>query len=75
MPDQLKRFVYSRKMWAFLVGLVTLISASIQDGSFSAEEIEKLVYLVVGYVLSVALEDGLSNINPPKPVQTERKDA
>ena len=66
MPTTLKKFLYSRKFWAFVAGLVTWFGASFEDGNFSVGEIQALVVIVGTYMGSVALEDGLSNINAPK---------
>lgn len=64
MPEKLKWTLQSKKFWAFVTGFVGLAFASYQnDGVITAGEIEKLVYLVIGYIASVALEDGLSNRN------------
>lgn len=54
----LKKFFGSRKAWAFLAGLATLIGASLEDGVFVAQEIQAISALVIGYVFSVAWEDG-----------------
>lgn len=57
----------SRKFWAFVTAFVGLGFASYQnDGVITAAEIEKLVYLVIAYIASVALEDGLANHNAGK---------
>lgn len=58
MPEVLKKFVYSRKFWAFAAGLVAALSAAAQDGVFTADEIRNIVLLVAAYVASVAWEDG-----------------
>lgn len=56
--ELVKRFLLSRKFWAFITGLVTLVSASLEDGRFSPEEIQSIAAIVIGYVLSIAWEDG-----------------
>lgn len=57
--DKLTRLLQSRKFWAFAAALVGLVSASLQnDGVFSAEEIQAISGLVIGYIFSVAYEDG-----------------
>lgn len=64
MPEKLKWTLQSKKFWAFITAFVGLGFASYQnDGVITAGEIEKLVYLVIGYIASVAVEDGLSNRN------------
>jgi hypothetical protein len=63
MPNVLKKFLFSRKFWAFIGGLVAVLAAAAQDGFFSTEEIKQVVWLVVGYIFSVAFEDGLSHHN------------
>lgn len=64
MPDKLKWTLQSKKFWAFVTAFVGLGFASYQnDGVITVGEIETLVYLVIGYIASVALEDGLSNRN------------
>lgn len=66
MSPTLRKFLTSRKFWAFVAGMVTLLGASLEDGSFSVGEIQTLAATIIGYVGSVALEDGLSNFNAPK---------
>lgn len=59
MDNKLMRTLQSRKFWAFAAALVGLVSASLQnDGVFSVEEIQAVVGLVIGYIFSVAYEDG-----------------
>jgi hypothetical protein len=58
MPEVLKRFFSSRKFWSFAVGLVTLVSASLEDGTISGQEAQAISALVIGYIFSVAWEDG-----------------
>lgn len=58
MPEVLKKFVNSRKFWAFVMGLVTLLSAAFEDGVFSADEVKAISALIIGYIVSVAWEDG-----------------
>lgn len=54
----LKKFLASRKFWAFAAGLATLVGASLEDGVFVAQEIQAISALVIGYILSVSWEDG-----------------
>lgn len=61
MPDVLKKFFFSRKWWAFAVGLVTLLSTAAEDGVFAPDEMQNIVLLIASYVASVAFEDGMSN--------------
>jgi hypothetical protein len=68
MPDVLKKFFFSRKWWAFAVGLVTLLSTAAEDGVFAPDEMQNIVLLIASYVASVAFEDGMSNRNSA-PVQ------
>lgn len=63
MPQVLVNFFRSRKFWAFLTGFVTVLFASYQDGILSYEELRNLTMLVIGYVASIALEDGMTNWN------------
>lgn len=64
MPEKLKWTLQSKKFWAFVTAFVGLAFASYQnDGVITAAEIEKLVYLTIGYIASVAIEDGLTNRN------------
>lgn len=69
MPDVLKKFFYSRKWWAFAVGLVTLLSTAAEDGVFAPDEMQNIVLLIASYVASVAFEDGMSNRGAIGPVQ------
>lgn len=61
-----QKFIYSRKFWVFVTAFVTLFFSCYEDGSIQVEEVKQLVLLTIGYLGSVALEDGLSNLNPPK---------
>ena len=55
--DVIKRFLSSRKFWAFLTGFVTLIGTAFEDGTISAQETQAISALVIGYIFSVAWED------------------
>lgn len=55
----LQKFLNSRKFWAFISGLLLVLSTSAQDGVFTPEEIRTIAGLVIGYILSVAFEDGM----------------
>lgn len=57
----LKKFFGSRKFWATLVGFVTLLGTAMEDGVLTPDEINALAAIVIGYVVSVAFEDGMTN--------------
>lgn len=59
----LRRTFTSKKFWAFAVTFVTLLSTAMADGIISSEEGRNIAGLAVGYVLSVAFEDGMSRRN------------
>ncbi len=64
--EKLKTLLCSRKFWAALTGLaLVVIKAYRPDFPLSEEQIGNLVYVVVAYILGVALEDGLTTaLNP-----------
>jgi hypothetical protein len=52
----------SRKFWAALVGLgLVIVKAYQPDFPIAEEQLTSLVYVLVAYILGVALEDGLSH--------------
>lgn len=57
-----KLLLGSRKFWAAVVGLVLLVVKSfLPDFPLEAEPVANVVYLLMAYILGVALEDGLRN--------------
>lgn len=63
MPVSVKKFIQSRKFWAFVTTFITGIFAALHDNVISQGEMQTLVLLAVGYIASVALEDGMTNHN------------
>lgn len=57
----LKKFINSRKFWATVVGFVTVLSTALEDGTLSQGEVNALAGIIIGYVFSVAFEDGMTN--------------
>lgn len=57
----LKKFVNSRKFWATVVGFITVLSTALEDGTLSQGEVNALAGIIIGYVFSVAFEDGMTN--------------
>lgn len=57
----LKKFLYSRKFWVAVAGFVTLLGTSLEDGALTSEETMALAGIIIGYVFSVAFEDGMTN--------------
>jgi hypothetical protein len=66
MSQMVRKFLTSRKVWAFVGGLITLITISYADNVFTPQEIQNIAATIIGFMGSVALEDGLSNFNAPK---------
>ena len=59
--SKFKLLLSSRKFWAALVGLVMLIVTHyVPDFPLPEEQVLGIVWLIVSYILGVALEDGLS---------------
>ena len=55
-----KLLLGSRKFWAAVVGLVLLVVKNFEpDFPLEAEPVANMVYLLMAYILGVALEDGL----------------
>jgi hypothetical protein len=51
----------SRKFWAALTGLaLVIIKAFRPDFPIQEEQLTNLIYVLVAYILGVALEDGLT---------------
>ncbi len=56
--EKLKFLLGSRKFWAALIGLiVVIVKAYRPDFPVSEEMLTSLVYLIVAYILGVAIED------------------
>lgn len=64
--EKWKVLLGSRKFWAALVGLVLIVVRAFDpDFPLEAEQVSNLVYVLMAYILGVALEDGLRG-NPIK---------
>lgn len=62
--DKFKQLLGSRKFWAALIGLgLVVLKAFRPDFPLGEEQLTNLVYVLVAYILGVALEDGLSTTN------------
>lgn len=62
MNTKLIAILKSRKFWASLIGLAFVVLTAYVDPRslpFTQDQIVSFILVVVGYVLSVALEDGL----------------
>lgn len=58
--EKLTYLLKSRKFWAALVGLgFVVLKAYRPDFPISEEQVASLVYVLVAYILGVAIEDGL----------------
>ena len=58
--DKFKLLLGSRKFWAAVMGLaVVVIKAFRPDFPLTETQMTELVYVLVAYILGVALEDGL----------------
>jgi hypothetical protein len=59
--SKLKQLLGSRKFWAALIGLcLTLIKAWQPDFPLGEEQLTRVVYVLVAYILGTGIEDGLS---------------
>ncbi len=57
--DKLKQLLGSRKFWAAFVGLALVITrAYAPDFPIGEAELANLLYLLMAYILGVAIEDG-----------------
>jgi len=62
-----KLLLGSRKFWAAVFGLViVIVKAFYPDFPLEADQLTAVVAVLVAYILGVALEDGLTNVAPPK---------
>lgn len=62
--EKLKGLLKSRKFWAALVGLIVVVAKGVDPNFPLAEEqLTGLVVVLVGYIMGVALEDGLRGNN------------
>lgn len=53
----------SRKFWAALVGLVSVVlKAALPDFPLDEAALSNIVWVLAAYILGVALEDGLSAV-------------
>lgn len=60
--EKLIQLLKSRKFWAALVGLLVLVVKQLEPNfPLGEEQITEFVYILVAYILGVALEDGLSS--------------
>ena len=58
--EKLNALFRSRKFWAALVGLVMVIAKAIwPDLPLQEEQVSSMVWVLVAYILGVAVEDGL----------------
>lgn len=58
--EKLNGLLRSRKFWAALVGLVMVIAKAIwPDLPLQEEQVSSMVWVLVAYILGVAVEDGL----------------
>ncbi|PKO13024.1 MAG: hypothetical protein CVU39_21035 [Chloroflexi bacterium HGW-Chloroflexi-10] len=65
--QKLKFLLASRKFWAALVGLVfVVLQAWNPDFPLEAEQVSNLIYVLVAYILGVALEDGARSVQNRK---------
>lgn len=60
LQNLLSSFVFSRKFWIFIGGVVTFITAATSDGVWTPQETKELIWLFIGYIGSIAFEDGMS---------------
>ncbi len=58
---KLKLLLGSRKFWAAVVGLaLVIVKAFFPDFPLAEEELTKVVYVLIAYILGTGIEDGLS---------------
>jgi hypothetical protein len=57
--EKLKLLLGSRKFWAALVGLIlVMVKAYFPTFPLQEEELTRVIYLLVAYILGTAVEDG-----------------
>jgi len=61
--SKLLALLKSRKFWATLVGLVTVLGYGSYHGVPPEKIVDAIMVLIGAFTGSVALEDGLSNMN------------
>ncbi len=66
-----KLLLKSRKFWAAVVGLgLVVLRFYLPSFPLSDEDVTRLVYLLIAYILGTALEDGLvTRMSAPAPRQ------
>lgn len=58
--EKLNALLRSRKFWAALVGLLMVIAKAIwPDLPLQEEQVGSMVWVLMAYILGVAVEDGL----------------
>lgn len=72
--EKLKGLLKSRKFWAALIGLVMVIVKAYQpDFPISEDQMVSLIYVLVAYILGVAVEDGLASAGQGTPTLRDRQ--
>ena len=67
LPPKLTFLLSSRKFWAALVGLALVVLKSYRpDFPLTEDQLTSLIYVLVAYILGVAIEDGLTLPREPK---------
>lgn len=59
----------SRKFWAAFIGLVfVVLEAFYPDFPITSEQLTNLIYLLIAYIMGVALDDAGAGIGGAKPL-------
>ena len=66
--EKFKGLFKSRKFWAAVIGLVMLVVKQfVPDFPVEEGQLTNFVYIIVAYIMGVALEDGLMSRNGASP--------
>jgi len=70
MKELILSLLHSRKFWAFVVGLLTITSTALSAETFPMKDyIQQVTLMVIGYIGSIAFEDGMAKRDSSPTVQ------
>jgi len=69
MNTKLYYVLKSRKFWAAVIGILfVVLEAFYPDFPISEEQLTNLIYLLIAYIMGVALDDAGAGIGGSKPI-------